>query len=402
VPGLDVALAAAVGLATVMLLAHGGLDAVRGAGPAGGDRATDLDVVALGLGLAATVPLAVGRQVPVAVFVVSASASALLVGLGYSLDLALGPAVALYLIAASRRPDGAFDWSLAGLIAGLFAVYLAAAAGAQDSFPRSELLHSGFAWAVGWVVGERTGLRREHIADLTERAQRAEREAARDRRLAAAEERARIARDLHDSAGHAISVIALRAGAARLRSGADAGPLREALAAIEDLARRTASEIDGIVSHLREPSPGGPGAVEAPTGLASLDTLVGRHRAAGLDVTVAVSGPPAALGAAADQAAYRILQEALTNAARHGVGSARVEVAAAPTGVTLTVTNPIAATVPRAGRGHGLVGMQERATLVGGSLEAGPVDGAFRVHAHIPGGPPEGDRGDRDGEGTGP
>jgi signal transduction histidine kinase len=194
-----------------------------------------------------------------------------------------------------------------------------------------------------------------------------------------------------------------------LRSGgAEPGPLLEALGAIEDLARRTAAEIDGIVSHLREPPAGGNGAVEAPTGLASLATLVDRHRAAGLDLAVAVSGAPVALGAAADQAAYRILQEALTNAARHGAGAARVEVAAGANCVTLTVTNPLtvadssAATGPRTGRGHGLVGMQERATLVDGSLEAGPVDGAFRVHARIPGGPPGIEATAGDGEATGP
>lgn len=150
-----------------------------------------------------------------------------------------------------------------------------------DAFPGTELLHTGLAWAVAWFAGERTRLRREHIAELEERALRAEREAERERRLAAAEERARIARDLHDSAGHAISVIAVRAGAARLRHDEDPERSRLALEAIEQVARQTVAEIDEIFGTLRDGrSPRG--AVEAPPGLASLDALVERHTSAGL------------------------------------------------------------------------------------------------------------------------
>jgi signal transduction histidine kinase len=102
-------------------------------------------------------------------------------------------------------------------------------------------------------------------------------------------------------------------------------------------------------------------------------------------VTFDASGAPRPLGAAADQAAYRILQEALTNAARHGAGSARIEVAFGEAVVELTVTNPVLpAERPQSGGGHGLIGMRERATLLGGTLDAGRVNGAFRVRARIP------------------
>jgi signal transduction histidine kinase len=213
---------------------------------------------------------------------------------------------------------------------------------------------------------------------------RAEREAERERLLAAAEERARIARDLHDSAGHAISVIAVRAGAARLRHHQDPDRSLAALEAIEELARQTAEEIDQLVGTLRE-SGSANGAVEAPPGLASLDTLIAHQQAAGLKVTLDAAGVPRPLGAAADQAAYRILQEALTNAARHGAGSARIELAFGEVAVELAVTNPVPAGGGlRSGGGHGLIGMRERATLLGGSLDAERVNGLFRVRARVP------------------
>jgi signal transduction histidine kinase len=316
--------------------------------------------------------------------VVTAVASVLLVGLGYPLDLALGPAVALYLLATDRQQDAPWTTRTTLTVAGLFAVYVSAAGVAQATFPGTELLHSGLAWAAAWFAGERTRLRRRNIAELRDRARRTEREAERERLLAVAEERARIARDLHDSAGHAISVIAVRAGAARLRHGQDPDRSLAALEAIENLARQTADEIDHIVGTLREG--GRPnGAVEAPRGLMSVDTLIARHTAAGLDVTVDTSGAPRLLGGPADQATYRILQEALTNAARHGAGSARVQVEFGDTAVELTVTNPVPTNgSPRPSGGHGLVGMRERANLLGGQFDAEQTNGTFRVHARIP------------------
>jgi signal transduction histidine kinase len=202
--------------------------------------------------------------------------------------------------------------------------------------------------------------------------------------LAVAEERARIARDLHDAAGHAINVIAVRAGAARLRHHQEPDRSLLALEAIEEVARQTVEEIDHMVGTLRAGSAAN-GVVEAPAGLASLEALIAHHMAAGLQVTLDATGMERPIGAAADQAAYRILQEALTNAARHGAGSARIELAFGDAGVELTVTNSAPALdSPASGGGHGLIGMRERATLLGGALEAGRADGAFRVRARIP------------------
>jgi signal transduction histidine kinase len=328
------------------------------------------------------VPLLFWRQAPRAVFVVAASASVLLGALGYPLALALGPAVALFLLALSR--DEAHPWSRrdTATVVALFLGYLGASALGAGSFPGTELLHTGLAWAVAWFAGDRTRLRHEHVAQLAERAQRSEREAERERLLAIAEERARIARDLHDSAGHAINVIAVRAGAARLRG--DPRRSQAALEDIEELARSTVGEIDQIVGTLRERGPAGK-AVDAPPGLASLDTLVRNHSGAGLDVSVRSGGDPRRLESAVDRAAYRILQEALTNAARHGTGNARVELDFGRAALDLRISNATTDEgIPGSNGGHGLIGMRERAELLGGSLNAERCNGTFRVHVRLP------------------
>jgi signal transduction histidine kinase len=383
---LDIAVATAVLAGSLAQLSHGGVGAMRPGSvfDASHPGSGNLDLTGVTLAACSTLPLIAWRRFPLGVFAVTAAAGALLVGLGYPLDVMLGPAAALYLLAASRRQHTPWTQRTTVTVAGFLVAYLGAAAAARGAFPGSELLHSGLTWAVAWFAGERTRLRREHIADLQERALRAEREAERERLLAAAEERARIARDLHDSAGHAISVIAVRAGAARLRHQQDPDRSAVALEAIEELARQTADEIDHIVGTLRADGPAN-GTIEAPPGLASLDPLIAHHAAAGLMVTLDTSGTPRTLGAPTDQATYRILQEALTNAARHGAGRARIELAFGDAAVELTVTNPAHANgASRSGGGHGLTGMRERATLLGGSLDAERANGTFRLHARIP------------------
>jgi signal transduction histidine kinase len=372
----DVAIAAAVLGGSLAQLSHGGIAPPR--------PGRELDLVGVVLLACSTLPLVAWRRLPLGVFAVTASASALLAGLGYRMDLLLGPTAALYLLAASRERETRWSRRTTFAVVGLLIAYLAATAAAQWTVPGLELLHTGLAWSLAWFAGERTRLRREQVVELRERAMRAERDAERERLLAATEERARIARDLHDSAGHAISVIAVRAGAARLRHHQDPDRSLPALEAIEELARQTAEEIDEIVGKLRAGG-SGDGVVEAPPGLASLDTLIARHSAAGLEIAFETAGPPRPLGGAADQAAYRILQEALTNAARHGAGRARIELAYSDAAVELTVINPVPADgAPRSGGGNGLVGMRERASLLGGSLDTARTNGAFRVHVRIP------------------
>jgi signal transduction histidine kinase len=372
-----VGIAAAAFLGSLSLLSRHGLGSFQ-PGP------TQLDSVGAVLAACSTLPLVAWRRAPRAVFVLTVAASALLVGLDYSIGLPLGPTAALYLLAASR--DEADPWTrrTTAMVVALLAGYLGATALGDGGFPGSELLHTGFAWAVAWFAGERTRLRREHIAELKQRALHADREAERERRLAVAEERARIARDLHDSAGHAINVIAVRAGAARMRHDEDPNRSRAALEAIEQVARQTVGDIDQIVGTLRDQGSEN-GEVAAPSGLASLQTLVAHHSAGGLDVTVATTGSPRPLGVAVDLAAYRILQEGLTNAARHGTGAAQVELEFGEAALRLTITNPVADGAPgRTSGGHGLIGMRERATLLGGSLDADRANGRFRLRARLP------------------
>jgi signal transduction histidine kinase len=376
---LDVAVAAAAFAGSLALLRHGGVVPSR-------PGSVELDLIGVVLAACSTMPLIAWRRLPFGVFAFTAAAGVLLAGLGYLIGLLLGPTAALYLLAASRERETPWTSRTSAVVVGLLLAYLGVTAAEQGTFPGYELLHTGLAWAVAWFAGERTRLRREHVAELGERALRVEREAERERLLAVAEERARIARDLHDSAGHAISVIALRAGAARLRHQEDPYRSLVALEAVEELARQTAEEIDQIVGTLRDGGSAN-GVVEDPPGLASLNTLIARHAAAGLEVTFDTAGAPRPLGGAADQAAYRILQEALTNAARHGAGSARIELAFEDSAVELTVTNPmLAGSEPRSGGGHGLIGMRERATLLGGSLDAERANGAFRIRARVPDG----------------
>jgi signal transduction histidine kinase len=372
---VDVALAAVALAGSLAQLSHQGIASTH-TGPGSLDWTGGL------LAACSTLPIISWRRAPRAVFMVTGTAAVLLSALGYSLALALGPAVALFLVAVSRSE--ADPWRRTDTVTAvtLFVAYLGASALGDGDFPGSELLHTGLAWAVAWFAGERTRLRHEHIAELAGRAQRNVREAERERLLAIAEERARIARDLHDSAGHAINVIAVRAGAARMLR--DPERSQAALETIEELSRKTVGEIDQIVGSLRDHSSAN-GPVDAPPGLASLDTLVARHADAGLRVEVTREGRPRPLPSTVDQAAYRILQEALTNAARHGTGTAHVEVAFGEAGVELTITNAaIRDAAPRGNGGHGLTGMRERATLLGGRFDAARRKGTFRVHATLP------------------
>jgi signal transduction histidine kinase len=374
---LDAAIAVVVFALSLVLLAA--------RGDSGADT-RDLDLLGVAIAALASLPLVAWRRAPLAVFALTAGASVVLSGLGYPSGPPLGPTVALYFLALSPDKTRAPRWLAAGVVAGLYVLHAGAVGVAQDEFPTVPLLFGALVWGGAWVIGDRVRQRRARIAGLEEQLRRAEREAERERRLAAAEERTRIARDLHDSAGHAINVILVQAGAARLLNKQDPERAQAALETIEEVARETLGEIDQLVRALREDDhpEGTGGTVEPPLGLAALETLAERHRSAGLAVSVRTRGSRRPLPPALDQAAYRILQEALTNAARHGRGTAEVELSFGPSALKLTVTNPAAANGSAAAGGHGLVGMRERATLLGGSLEASASDGRFRVWARLP------------------
>jgi signal transduction histidine kinase len=349
---------------------------------AGSGTPRPLDALGVVLAALASLPLAARRLAPFSVFLVVGAATATLYGLDYPLGPPAGSVVAMYTLAERRDTVRVSGRVLGVAVLAVFAA-LAGVHFVHHDFPAAELVLGAIVWGGAWVAGERTRLRRERIAALEDRAAKAEREAERERRLAAVEERARIARELHDSAGHAINVILVQAGAARLLQERDPARSRAALETLEDVARDTLDEIDALVRALREEEDS-PGATAPLPGIDALETLTARHRATGLDVTTRVRGTRPPLARSVDLAAYRIVQEALTNAARHGTGPADVEVAYGSHGLELTITNPATPNGSTASGGHGLVGMRERATLLGGSLDAGQRNGSFRVHARLP------------------
>jgi signal transduction histidine kinase len=222
-----------------------------------------------------------------------------------------------------------------------------------------------------------------HVREVEQRAEEAERTRDQAAQRKAMEERLRIARELHDSLTHSISVVQVQSGVAvhlARKRGEDVPP---ALLAIQEAGADAARELRETLGVLRSENGDS-------SGLSQLDSLVARARAAGLPVTVTVTGTERALPPEVDQAAYRIVQEALTNVSRHaGRACAAVHLHYAPQSLAVQVHDDgktATSTGSRpAGPGLGLVGMRERVTALGGRLQAGPQDGGgFRVRAELP------------------
>ncbi|WP_240135843.1 sensor histidine kinase [Streptomyces sp. MUM 178J] len=215
-----------------------------------------------------------------------------------------------------------------------------------------------------------------------------------ERRAAELAERNRLARELHDSVGHALSAVTLQAGAARRVLGSDAPGdvefVREALAAIEDTARRTVGELDCVLGLLRHGEDGGadPAGDLTGPGLDAVDGLLARS---GVRVSLTSGGDPAAVPPAVSREAYRIVQEGLSNVLRHAGGPAEAAPAALSVLVgdeklVITMENPLPGRPGpvRPGGGRGLRGVAERASLLGGHAEAGPRQGVWRLSAMLP------------------
>jgi len=210
------------------------------------------------------------------------------------------------------------------------------------------------------------------------------------------EERQRIARELHDVVAHHMSVIAIQAEAAPYKTADPPPELVESFGEIRASALAGLAELRRVLGVLRT---GGQDTTPQP-GLAELDALLDSARSGGVSVTVTCSGNPVALSEGVDLSAYRIVQEALSNAMRHAPGShVRVDMAYRGDGLALEVRNDVGSrTAPvlvgigdhAVGGGHGIIGMRERAAMLGGSLDAGPTeDGGFQVSAVLPVSPPE-------------
>jgi signal transduction histidine kinase len=241
-------------------------------------------------------------------------------------------------------------------------------------------------YAAGWIVSVAVmavtvRMWQLHVREVEQRAEEAERTRDEAGQRRAMEERLRIARELHDSLTHNISVIQVQAGVAvhlARKRGEDVPP---ALLAIQEAGADAGRELRATLGVLRsaEDSDG--------SGLCQLESLVARAQAAGLPVTVTVTGAQRPLPPDVDQAAYRIVQEALTNVSRHaGHASASVHLYYTPEALSIQVDDDGQGngTTPSS-PGLGLVGMRERVSALGGRLQAGPQDdGGFRVHAELP------------------
>ena len=356
-----------------------GLVALVGATVVGSALASgaEQDRTLLGLlfGVAAVLPLLFRRRWPFA-----ALAAILTVAVASPVDaqFALPIAAMLYTIGSTRPWEATFA-AAASVVATGLAYQLAG-----GSLSTGDLVSTGLLCAITGGAGLYIGSRRTSFEALRERAERLDRERELLAERAVAEERLRIAQELHDVVAHNVSLIVVQAQAL----GATVPDERVATATdgIADLGRQAMAEMHRTLKLLRA-SEDEASRREPQPGLADLDGLLERSRAAGLPVDLAIEGEPRPLSQGVDLSAYRILQEALTNVFKHaGRVPTTVTLGYRTDALELTVTDVgQARTTATAPGGHGLVGMRERAALFGGTLTAAPRNGhGFQVHAVLP------------------
>ena len=238
------------------------------------------------------------------------------------------------------------------------------------------------AFAVAWLIGDSLGTRRRYIDALEERAERLEHEREAEAARAVAEEQARIARELHDVIAHTLSVIVVQAAAARDVFTARPERARDALEVIERSSRSALEELRRLLGSVR----GDEVSFAPQPGLSDLDRLCEELRPSGLPVSITIDGRPTALPQAVDLSAYRVVQEALTNTLKHAHAT-RADVALRwqDDALEIEIRDNGAGSTSSNGIGHGIVGMQERLALLGGTLNAGPaLGGGFVVLARFP------------------
>jgi signal transduction histidine kinase len=270
---------------------------------------------------------------------------------------------------------------------------------------------------IAWTLGDSMRYRRAYYANLEERAARLERDRDAQARIAAAAERARIARELHDVVAHNVSVMVVQADGAAYAIGADPARAREALAAISATGRQALAEMRALLGVLRKSDDDGqpdhplalgaaaadegirsgaalpagatePASLTPMPGIEQLDDLLDQTRAAGLTVRCTIEGEPRPLARGTALAAYRIVQESLTNTRKHAGPLARASIVLrySPDALELIIADDgLGGAAACDGAGHGLAGMRERATMYGGSVRAAPAPGGgFLVTALLP------------------
>jgi signal transduction histidine kinase len=346
----------------------------------------------------AVLPAAARRRWPRTALALVVAGGAAVAALSFSPDPPLAAGFVLYLIPLrfARREA---RWLLAGSLlvtaAGDIAFGLARHGVYRPGGTRAAaglLLESGLLLAGAWLFGYLARLRRAYSAGLREQAEQQAREQLAEARRANSEERLRVARELHDVVAHSMSVIAVQAGVANYVAGTRPEEAARALSSIEETSRGALREMRALLGMLRnEETPGagsGAGLVPAP-GLADLKALADRTADAGVRVDLDIHGDRPPLPAGLDLAAYRVIQEAITNVIKHAATDrCRVAVGYKDQSLNLEITdNGIGAApgTPGPGTGHGITGMRERVGMYGGEFSAAPrPEGGFRVSARFP------------------
>jgi signal transduction histidine kinase len=345
--------------------------------------------VAYLLALASTLPSAARRLWPLPVLGVVLAGSVAAMAIGTGKDPSVVAAFVLYLV-GFRYPRRGSAAVLAGVLALTAAATVAGGAALahdQAGGVATRAVTSAVVITAGWVIGVAVRAQRAYTAGLREQAERRTREQLAEGRRALTEERLRIARELHDVVAHSLSLIAVQAGVGHYVAGARPDEAARALASIEATSRGALREMRRLLGVLRDDSAG---ADLAPAhGLADVGQLITGTADAGVRVQLEVRGAQRPVPPGVDLAAYRIIQEALTNVVKHARTTAsRVTVIYEDDAIGLDITDDghgaradaVAATV-----GHGIAGMRERASLFGGELHAGPLPGrGFRVAARLP------------------
>jgi signal transduction histidine kinase len=348
----------------------------------GGAGAVPLNTQAYVIGAVIALPLLLHHRWPVQVLVVG-FATMMLYYIFARRNISPAPLLAVPVYDAAV--SGYIVWAIAIptilMIGGLIAV---GSSGAESTAQLLvDFVPSIVLFMLGVALGGTVRGRRLQAEDAAERLRLVDEERRADAARLVAEERLRIARELHDTVAHSMATITVQASSALLE--APQGPVLDALTAIRQTSKDALTQMRGVLGQLRG-SGDSLGDLEG-MGLARLDSLRAAVEAAGSPVDLLISGERLVLPPAVDHAAYRILQESLTNVLRHAPPGtpAKVALRYLPDLLTITVSNSADALACVANGGNGLRGMAERATAVGGSLDAGPApDGGFRVTAKLP------------------
>jgi signal transduction histidine kinase len=335
--------------------------------------------VAATAGLILMLSLAWRRRAPLVVLGVAIATSVVANVVGV-LHEATTPAIALVVAVYTV---GAHTSGLRAAVGGLGATALIAV-NVAEQFSLGDMLLIAMIVGGAWLAGRAIRYRRERERALERLTVDLEREREEKARAAVAEERVRIARELHDVVAHAISVIVLQARGGRRSLATDPGETREALDTIEAMGSEALAEMRRLLGMLRRDDE--EIALAPQPSLRYLDALAAQVREAGLPVDLSVEGESTELPPGVDLSAYRIVQEALTNALKHArPATARVVVCYRENDLELEIADTGAGASASDGEGHGLAGMRERVSLYGGKIEAGPRDGGgFAVRARLP------------------